>query len=227
MAVVYLARHGQASFGAEDYDVLSERGAEQSRLLGAELARRGVRPSRVVTGGLLRQRDTASWLLKGAGLDVPVQTDERWDEYDPSALLAHHLPEDRASLFVGEMTADRARAVQAALDGALSAWVEAGACETCERPWSRFSDELDVALGDLLSSLGSGGVGLVVTSGGPIAATVARLLRLDGAGFVAVNRVIANASVTKVVHGRSGTSLLSMNDHGHLEGGAPGLLTYR
>jgi hypothetical protein len=44
--------------------------------------------------------------------------------------------------------------------------------------------------------------------------------------LVALNRVTVNTGVTKIVSGRAGTSLLSFNDHGHLEGAAE-LLTYR
>ena len=40
MSTLYLIRHGQASFGAEDYDVLSALGAEQARALGAYFAAR-------------------------------------------------------------------------------------------------------------------------------------------------------------------------------------------
>ena len=32
MGIVLLVRHGQASFGADDYDVLSDLGVEQSRV---------------------------------------------------------------------------------------------------------------------------------------------------------------------------------------------------
>ena len=41
-----------------------------------------------------------------------------------------------------------------------------------------------------------------------------------------LSKVVVNSSVTKVVLGRRGTSLVSFNDHGHLEG-REGLLTYR
>ncbi|MFP2905716.1 histidine phosphatase family protein [Pyxidicoccus sp. 3LFB2] len=37
MGVVYLVRHGQASFGAADYDQLSETGLAQARVLGETL----------------------------------------------------------------------------------------------------------------------------------------------------------------------------------------------
>ncbi|MCF8967887.1 histidine phosphatase family protein, partial [Pseudomonas carnis] len=38
MGSIYLIRHGQASFGADDYDVLSPIGVEQAQVLGRHLA---------------------------------------------------------------------------------------------------------------------------------------------------------------------------------------------
>ena len=52
VSVLLLVRHGQASWGADDYDRLSPLGEEQSRLLGAALAARGVRPDLVVRGSM-------------------------------------------------------------------------------------------------------------------------------------------------------------------------------
>ena len=43
---------------------------------------------------------------------------------------------------------------------------------------------------------------------------------------MALNRVTVNTGITKVVRGRSGTSLLSFNEHAHLTG-VSGMLTYR
>ncbi|WP_238430248.1 histidine phosphatase family protein, partial [Frankia nepalensis] len=59
MSVIYLVRHGQASFGSADYDVLSELGYRQAALVGAELRARGVRVDLAVSGTLRRQRETA------------------------------------------------------------------------------------------------------------------------------------------------------------------------
>ncbi len=52
-------------------------------------------------------------------------------------------------------------------------------------------------------------------------------LTRDADGFVAVNRVAVNCGITKLVHGRSGTSLVTYNDHAHFEGEHRELLTYR
>ena len=81
MGVVLLVRHGQASFGAADYDVLSETGAEQSRVLGRALAAQRVAPTTVFHGRMKRQADTGAANFKlvdanvvGAKLDRCVFT---------------------------------------------------------------------------------------------------------------------------------------------------------
>ena len=48
MPTVLLVRHGQASFGAADYDVLSDLGRRQAQAAGRELARRLGVPAQLV-----------------------------------------------------------------------------------------------------------------------------------------------------------------------------------
>jgi broad specificity phosphatase PhoE len=204
MALVYLIRHGQASFGAENYDVLSSTGRLQGKIVGAELRRRAADPAQVWSGTLERQRETA--LAAGFG---PVAEDARWNEFD-------HLGLVRA--FGSETPSPRE--FQLALDGALREWIGGDG-------WRRFSEGVNSAMDELLTGLGKGGTALVFTSGGVIAAVCARLLGLPADGFVAVNRVSVNAAITKIVSGRSGTSLVSYNDHAHFEGEHRELLTYR
>ena len=67
MGQLLLVRHGQASWDADDYDVLSETGWEQSRLLGQALAARGIMPDVVVHGGMRRHRETAEACLAELG----------------------------------------------------------------------------------------------------------------------------------------------------------------
>ncbi|HBD39143.1 MAG TPA: histidine phosphatase family protein, partial [Cupriavidus sp.] len=52
MATLFLVRHGQASFGAANYDCLSDTGRQQSRWLGEYFRDRGVQFRRVVAGTL-------------------------------------------------------------------------------------------------------------------------------------------------------------------------------
>lgn len=92
MSTLFLVRHGQASFGADDYDKLSPVGHQQAHLLGRYFADRGVRPVRVMTGTLRRQRETWAGIAAGlatAGIDTPPPlVRNSLDEYDAERILA-------------------------------------------------------------------------------------------------------------------------------------------
>lgn len=210
MPVVLLVRHGQASFGADDYDVLSDLGREQSAVVGQELARRALRSPAAVCGSLRRQRDTAVLAMPAAS---PV-VDARWDEYDSVTLLQRYVP---AGSFDGS-----SKGVQVLLDQALASWVD-----DASGGWGDFSGGAVSALAELASRLAPGQDAVVFTSGGTIAAVCASLLGLGSPGVVALNRVTANGAITKIVYGGAGASLVSFNDHGHFEGDGRRLLTYR
>ncbi len=215
MSVILLLRHGQASFGSENYDVLSPNGFRQSEVLGRSLVARGVQIDRAVSGTLARQRDTARTALDSAGLGgLDVAVDTGWDEYDHDGLS-------------GGAAATDPRAFQDRLEVALAAW-SAGTPDTGIRPeWPTFAGRVGGALRAVTDGLGSGETVAVFTSGGVISAVCAQLLALPPDAVVAFNRVTVNAAITKVVHGRRGSTLVSFNDHAHFEGPDAGLLTYR
>jgi len=60
MAVVYLIRHGQASFGKANYDQLSDLGHQQSIRLGLAWAERLPMFDKVYLGSMLRHKQTAN-----------------------------------------------------------------------------------------------------------------------------------------------------------------------
>ena len=215
MPAVLLVRHGQASFGADDYDVLSPLGREQSEVVGRELARRGLRDPLVVSGRLRRQRDTAELAVAAADWSLDVPTDDRLDEYDLHGLVERYAP--------GLPYDGTSRDLQRLLDIAVRAWADAGDREG----WTAFSSGAVAAVAEIAARAGRGRDAVVFTSGGIIAAVCAHVLGLGSAGLVALNRVTANGAVTKLVVGASGTNLVSFNDHAHLEGRDRALLTYR
>jgi broad specificity phosphatase PhoE len=209
---VLLVRHGQASYGGPDYDVLSERGHAQAERLAADLARRGFAAERVVSGRLDRQRDTAAVLGE-------FSVDPRWDEYDADDILAHHSA-SAARLERPGLVALSPREFQDVLEAALLAWVAAGDASPCAETWPAFAARVAAGL-----EAAAERPTVVCTSGGAIAAACVGLLGVAPETFVALNRVTVNTGVTKVVRGRRGTSLVSFNEHGHLE--SDGLVTYR
>jgi broad specificity phosphatase PhoE len=219
MGAIYLVRHGQASFGADDYDKLSERGFAQAKLAGAELRRRAVTFSQARTGSLSRQRDTAVTALAELGGGLVASEDPRWNEYDHVDIAAKHAG--------GVAQGDDSRAYQVALDGALTSWIEAGADGPCEETWPAFLDRVRGALTDLAAKLGKGEHAVVFTSGGVIATVCGALLGAPEVGLLKLNRVTVNGGITKLVSGRGGLTLLSFNEHPHFEGADAALLTYR
>lgn len=226
MPTVLLVRHAQASFGSDHYDVLSPRGLEQVAALAGELRRRRTRIARVVSGTLVRQRDTAAGVADGTG--VPVEVDARWDEYRADDILAHHSATGvRLEPSPGAAVPSPAE-FQAGLDDALLAWAGvAAADDPATESWPAFGARVGAALTDVAASLGRGETAVVCTSGGALAAACTRLLGGGPSLFVALNRVAVNAGITKVISGARGTRLLAFNDHAHLEGQADGFVTFR
>jgi broad specificity phosphatase PhoE len=216
--VIAILRHGQASFGTDDYDRLSDLGRIQAQVAGQELARRGLRSPVLVSGSLLRQRDTAA--IAGAQLDVELSViDPRFDEFDAHQAVDAHL--GRAGATDGMSS----REFQSHLDDAMSVWMTQG-----DERWAAFVDAAMAALADVAADLPSGRDAVVTTSAGVTAAITGRLLGSDPAGVISLNRVSVNASITTVVSGSRGLSLVTFNDHAHILGasvdGVP-LLTNR
>jgi broad specificity phosphatase PhoE len=215
---ILLVRHGQASWDGDDYDVLSEKGHEQSRVLGTTLAARGIRPEVVVSGGMRRHRETIDNVLDGAGWShLEVEVDSGWDEYDHVSMLAQ-VP----TKFAGERPT--AAEFQAWLEKAAERWTGGENDEDYHEPFGDFAGRVDDALKRAVDA--ATGTVLVVTSGGPISWATAGLLDGGAQLWSRLNVVCVNTGVTKVVTGRRGATLVSFNEHTHLDA-VPGLLTYR
>ena len=133
MGTLYLVRHGQASFGADDYDQLSPLGWRQARRLGAYWRERlgsGLALDAVLTGTLRRHAQSYAAIAQAlAGMPQPLV----WpglDEYDGDALIATGLvagvSEARRAIAQGGVSldgtrvADDAALVQGTLPGGVS-----------------------------------------------------------------------------------------------------------
>lgn len=210
MSVLFLVRHGQASFGTADYDRLSPRGIEQSRAVGEQFTRLGLSPTRFIHGNMRRQRQTAEGILAGLGNEGQERNvDSGWNEFNATALL-NALPgyDPRA--------ATDSRIFQRVLEEASARWASGDHDSDYDETFAAFTDRVDHALDEAVNSLGSGGQKVVVSSSGAIAWVAASLI---GGGFdqwLAFNRVTVNSGITKIVQGSSGVSLISFNDHSHL-----------
>lgn len=212
MGSIHLVRHGQASFGSDDYDQLSELGYKQSASLGASWEAGSWSPTHVLAGSMKRHAQTSIGVLDiigGDGHDV----DAGFNEYDHIGIATAM---DSAAL------ARDTRSFQILLNEALAAWRR----DEGEYPekYVDFQDRVMTSFAAAVELAGSGQRVVVFTSGGPIAMIVSHALVGDDSLFQHLNDVIVNASVTTLIRGKTGTRLLSFNEHTHLP---PEQVTFR
>jgi len=226
MPVVYLLRHGQAGFGADDYDQLSELGRRQAECAGEHLRARIGRADRLLAGAMRRQQDTARLAAAQLRGSPAVAEDAAWDEYDHMALIRAHVPELADPAALHEHLAaqpDPHLAFQALFAAAAERWI--GGAGDYRESWADFRGRVVAGLRRLGEALNSGESAVVVTSGGPIAALCHELLGLPEPYFLRLNWALVNAGLTKLLISGSGDiTVSSLNEHGYLE---PRTITYR
>lgn len=208
----YLVRHGQASFGSEDYDKLSPRGHQQATLLGSSWTAADIVPTHRVSGSMRRQVDTATRAALGGAADAPHRVDPQWNEFEHVGMTAQHA----------EDSGGDQKVFQASLNTALAQWM--GGEGDFPETYVEFSARILAGFADAVEAAGPGRKVAVFSSAGPIALVVSHLLTASDALFRTLNDVVVNASVTTVIVGQAGSRLLTFNDHAHV---LPGLATYR
>jgi broad specificity phosphatase PhoE len=227
MAAIYLVRHAQASFGRSDYDRLSPQGEQQAERLGRALAERGVKPDLVVAGAMQRHARTAELALAAAGLEVDVEVDAGFNEFDHDQLIVAYKPAyKRRAVLLADLarTGHPTRAFQEMFTAATERWTLSDGDGYAES-FADFCKRSEQAVRRTANRLGKGETAVAFTSGGPIVAIVSRLLAGDEGLWLRLNPVTVNTAITKVVSGRSGLTMISFNEHAHLDG--TDLLSYR
>jgi broad specificity phosphatase PhoE len=230
VGVIYVVRHGQAAFGTEHYDRLTEIGFTQARLLGGYFARRNVRFDAVFTGTLRRQTETAQGIFEGHAepRSGPLQeTFPGLDEYKPEALvmaLTGNFP--APALEAARRDPVVVREHFRVLREALLAWAEDRTQPLGMPVWKAFQDGAVAALIEARQRFPDGNV-LIVSSGGPIAAAVAAALNAPPATAVELNLRIRNSSLTEFASTPRRHHLVSFNGLPHLDTNPdPTLITY-
>ena len=211
MGTLYLVRHGQASFGAHDYDQLSALGQRQAERLGAHWRARGLQFDTILTGTLRRHRQTLAGIA--AGLQIAPQPIElpSLNEYDSQALIHAIHPEplprpDTPQLY---------RAHFRLLCDALAQWM-AGTISPAGMPsWPEFAGGVRAVLEQVRSQHAGKNV-LLVSSGGPISTAVGEVLGTAPEVTIALNMRIRNSAVTEFSVSRKRLMLQTFNTLPHL-----------
>ena len=234
MGEIYLVRHGQASFGADDYDQLSPLGAEQGRILGRWHAGLGLQIDGIALGGLKRHRQTAeAWAAQMPTAPAPAAwtIDPGFDEYDHREMLLRAHPEagDLAGLqrwLAGHVPSRGA--FQQIFRAAMARWMSGLHDGDYRESWPRFHGRCIGALETLVARAGPSRRLMVFTSGGTISAICQSLLDLPPPRVAELNWSLVNGGVTKLFYQPGRLSLSTLNNYSHFEqAGDAALITYR
>ena len=215
MGTLYLVRHGQASFGEDDYDRLSPLGHRQAQRLGEYLRQRfereGVQIDTVLMGSLRRHRETWEGMAQGAGW---THTPEIWpglNEYDSEALIEAIHPEPLAKPGTPELYRQHFRLLR----DALKAWMEGRTQPQGMPRYAEFVAGIEAALDYVRQNCP--GNALIVSSGGPISTAVGRVLATPPETTIELNLRIRNTALSEFAFTPKRHMLVTYNTLPHLD----------
>jgi broad specificity phosphatase PhoE len=217
MGTLYLVRHGQASFGADDYDQLSELGHRQARRLGEYWRERGMRFDAVILGTLRRHRETWEGIAHGLGLDPGAGAPLPWpglNEYDSDAVVHAIHPAPLPKADTPELYRQHFRILR---DG-LAAWMRGETAPQGMPSYPGFVQGVTSALDHVRQSpLPDSARVLIVSSGGPISTAVGQVLGTSAETTIELNLRIRNSSVTEFAFTPKRHMLVTYNTLPHLD----------
>ena len=211
MGTLYLVRHGQASFGADDYDQLSGLGHRQCVRLGEYFRDRGRRFDAVLTGTLKRHAQSLAGIAGGMQWTPETLVWPGLDEYDSHAVIAAVHPQPLARPDTPEMYRHHFRLLR---DG-LTRWMAGSVAPVGMPSYADFVAGVNGAL-DHVRRTHDGEV-LIVSSGGPISTAVGQVLGTSAQTTIELNLRIRNSALTEFTYTPKRHMLVSYNHLPHLD----------
>lgn len=206
MGLITIIRHGQASFGAANYDKLSELGHRQAEALGAALRAQGFSwPDKLIIGSMVRHRETFEGIAKGFGVTATPEVHPGLNEFDFSGLLSAH---DQGDARPEHTTHDRAAHFRQ-LKATVLAW-QKGEIENPPESFEAFVDRVSDALA------AADGDTLMVSSGGAISQMIRLVMAAPAEQQILLQLQMKNCAVNKIVQGRNGAYLHGFNETPHI-----------
>ncbi len=236
MSTLYFIRHGQASFGQSNYDVLSETGTYQARLLAEHLYKLDIRFDAVYIGPQQRHQQTAEALIDRYKTEdtgrFAIKALAELAEYDFGSVLKTLIPvlsaenkrfnDDVARMF------DNHRAFQRVFETAALRWVKGEYPPGELMPWGDFTARVNRGLHTIMKEDGKKKTVAVFTSGGPVAVAAQKALKLSDEMTMRLNWQIVNCSVSRFKCTGENIMLATFNEYPWLEQAeVNGLVTYR
>lgn len=236
MSELLMVRHGQASFGDKDYDLLSPVGTMQAKLLARHLLNTKQTFDAIYCGTMERQKNTARELTEcfsKSGFLVPdTHVSADFDEYDSFSVWNSQVPlmlkEDPGlSVTIEKANRDR-KSFQKIFEMVMLRWVSGSYDQKGVSTWADFKKRVIMGISKIMGTHGAGRKIIVFTSGGPISTAVQYALGLSDEKTIELAWQVLNSSVTRFKYSSNGIMLFGFNDIAHIEKENEGsLITYR
>ena len=244
MALITLIRHGQASFGAANYDQLSPTGFVQSIYLGELFARQQQAFDRVYMGAMVRHQQTAETCLQAAGCTLKPVIHAGFNEFDHEQVLmkldSTRFPDKHALMQCIAASQHPKKTLGKLFGEAMQRWQCGQFDDDYSETWQQFQSRSVNALHDIVAQSGldqSNGQqdtqqhslehhSVVFSSGGVISVIVQALMGLSDEATFALNWSLVNCGMTQIRTDGHKHSVLSINEHNHFRGQASELLTW-
>lgn len=216
MSKIFLIRHGQASFGADNYDLLSDIGRQQAAALGEYFLIHGIKFDAILHGQMSRQTETAQLMAQSKQFHGDLILDKGADEFDSDSLLDYYLPiladtsdEFRQKIHSEQKWFANGRDFELIFRALIELWQQDDHCPF--ESWTVFRNRSLDLLNRIRTAHGANKNIALVTSGGLISATLQSILGFDDRTFMDMNLTINNASITEIKIRKPAESSVQLN----------------
>jgi len=221
MQSITLVRHGQASYGAVNYDNLSDLGHSQTLALGKALVAQNICPDVLVAGGMQRHLQTAQNIASALSIEPEVKTYSAFNEFAFREVVDSFLASNPSEL----PPADAPRSsFYRVLKLAMQAWSR-NELEGLSETYNGFQARVVNGVQQLQRDFADAKHIMVSTSGGAIAMYLGHVLNLTAEKTVATNLQIYNSSLHRFLVNDETSVLTGFNDVAYLHT-YPSMLTY-
>ncbi|HSE98005.1 MAG TPA: histidine phosphatase family protein [Blastocatellia bacterium] len=230
MSYIYLIRHAQAGT-RDNYDVLSEMGEEQARLLGEYLKAEEIALAAVYSGSMNRQRRTAeiavSNMARDGGEKPEVVFTEGLNEFNLASVyraIADRLIEESEEFACDFKEMQEAlrldphttRGATGRCDATvIRAWISNRYSDYGGETWGEFCSRIEGCFSSLVAGDRERSIA-VFTSATPIAILTGAALGLDEERLLSILGVIYNAGITTLRVRNGSSRLFTFNETPHL-----------
>jgi broad specificity phosphatase PhoE len=239
MSRLFLIRHGQASFLERDYDKLSSKGEEQSRILGEYWAGLKLCFDRVYSGPRVRQRETARLVgeaYRAAGLPWPEPVVlETFNEFQAETVMERCLPElietdaeirrMHRAFKDARTRPEQFKTFQRMFEVVIGRWAEGRLPLDEIEPWPDFCRRVQHGLSQLSANGSRGEQIAIFSSGGPVGVAMQRALGLSTEATLKTAWMVRNCAFSEFLFSADRFTLSSYNATPHFID--PEWITYR